>query len=78
MVSLLSIYHKLEFRELFRYGLCFLVRNFFTASEASIGLLFLFIERVLAEARAAHTRNRIIHIDFSFAHCWPNRAIVMG
>ena len=61
VIPLLSIDHELEFRELFRNGLCFLRANFLTASEAGIRVLFLFVEGVLAEARAAHTRNRIIH-----------------
>ena len=77
VIPLLSIDHELEFRELFRNGLCFLRANFLTASEAGIRVLFLFVEGVLAEARAAHTRNRIIHINLGLAHCRPNRAIVV-
>jgi len=49
MVPLLAVNHELELGELFSNGQHFLIVNLLAATEASIGLLLLLVEGILAE-----------------------------
>jgi hypothetical protein len=78
MVPLLAVNHELELGELFCNGQDFLIVHLLATTEASICLLLLLVERILAEVRAAHARNGIIHIDLALISCWPDGAVVVG
>ena len=75
MVTLLTIDHQLQFRELLRDRQHLLLVNLFVTCEERSSWLLLVIERVLSKtARIPDARDGIIHVDFAAR---THRAIIV-